>query len=148
MIKYIKGDLFATDADIIAHGVNCQGKFESGIAGIIKQKYPKARQYYLDKYEDEGWNLGDVQYVKIGSGDNFIANCATQDTYLPRGICHVDYNAIRQCMENVKRVAKLHGYTVAIPKIGAGLAGGDWNIIEKIINKVFDDYPIICYYID
>jgi len=148
MIKYVKGDLFTTDANIIAHGVNCRGGFGSGIAGIIKVKYPKVRHYYLDKFEEEGWKLGDVQFVKLGSGDQYIANCATQDSYLPRGIQHVNYDAVEIAMKRLRNFAMVDNLTIAIPKIGAGLAGGDWNIIEEIINKVFDDYPIICYYID
>lgn len=145
MIIYKTGDLFVTDCDIIAHGVNCKGVMGSGVALTVKTKYPKAYHYYLDKHEEDGWKLGDVQFVKLNSGHSYIANCATQDAYLPRGVCHVNYDALRDCMRKVKDFAKLHNLTVAIPKIGAGLAGGDWKIIEEEINIVFDDYDIICY---
>lgn len=148
MIKYIKGDLFTTDADVIAHGVNCKGGFGSGIAGIIKTKYPKARYYYLDKYEEDGWKLGDVQYIYIPNGDFTIANCATQNDYLPRGIEHVNYDAVRTVMEKLKGYCESNNYTIAIPKIGAGLAGGDWDKIEEIINKVFDNREILVYYLE
>jgi O-acetyl-ADP-ribose deacetylase (regulator of RNase III) len=40
-------------------------------------------------------------------------------------------------MQTLKRVCSKKGLSIAIPKIGAGLAGGDWNLIEKILNKVF-----------
>jgi hypothetical protein len=32
-----------------------------------------------------------------------------------------------------------------MPKIGAGLAGGDWEKIEEIINSVFDKRDIFVY---
>jgi O-acetyl-ADP-ribose deacetylase (regulator of RNase III) len=146
MIHYIQGDLFDTDAEVIAHGCNCKGGFGSGVAGIMARKYPKAKHYYLDKHDEEGWKLGDVQFVRQWNG-KYIANCATQDAYYPRDRVHADYNAIRASMEKVKEFAKSKNMKIAIPKIGAGLAGGDWNIIEKILNDVFSDYDVTVYYL-
>lgn len=146
MVIYVKGDLFASEADIIAHGCNCQGGFGSGVAGIMAKKFPKARRYYLDKFEAEGWLPGDVQFVKI-YGDRYIANCATQDHYLPRGICHADYVAIRTCMNQVKEFATVNRLSIAMPKIGAGLAGGDWQKIASILDEVFSDYNVAVYYL-
>lgn len=147
MIKYVQGDLFETRADIIAHGCNCLGAFGAGVAKIIAIKYPKARWYYLDKFDEDGWKLGDVQFVKTSSGETYIANCATQNTFRQRGVCHVDYDAVRTTMTRVKEFAKDKGLTIAIPKIGAGLAGGDWNIIENILEEVFTDYDITIYHL-
>lgn len=148
MINYVKGDLFESGrADILAHGCNCRGGFGSGVAAAVAKKYPKARHYYLDKHDEDGWELGEVQFVRQWN-DVIIANCATQDAYLPRGECHADYDAIRICMMKVKDYAKDKGLTVAIPKIGAGLAGGDWNVIETILNEVFNDYNVTVCYLD
>lgn len=146
MVKYIEGDLFETDCDLIAHGCNCRGGFGSGVAYTMAQTYPKARDYYLDKYEEDGWKLGDVQMVLQRDG-KYIANCATQDAYLPRGVQHASYDAILECMQKVKRFAQLKGLSIAMPKIGAGLAGGDWNIIETILETVFVDYDVTVYYL-
>ena len=30
-------------------------------------------------------------------------------------------------------------------KIGCGLAGGDWNVVESIINEIFKDYKVEIY---
>lgn len=35
--------------------------------------------------------------------------------------------------------------TIAIPKIGAGLAGGDWETIRPILEEVFNDYDLTIY---
>lgn len=144
MIKYINGDLFDTDCDIIMHGVNCKGGFGSGVAATVRNLYPKARHYYLDKFDTEGWKLGEVQFVPQWN-NKVIANCATQDNYLPRGECHVDYVAVSACMEKVLAFAKENSYTIAMPKIGAGLAGGDWTIIEKVINSTIGDTEVKVY---
>ena len=87
-----------------------------------------------------------MQYVPQWNG-RIIANCATQDKYLPRGECHADYDAIRKAMYTLKNDV-YPDLSIAIPKIGAGLAGGDWNIIEGILNEVFTDYDITVYYLE
>lgn len=144
MIVYKKGDLLNASEDIIAHGCNCQGGFGSGVAGQIAKKYPLAKEGYLLKYAHEGWVLGDIQWNYQLDGKT-IVNCATQESYLPRGIVHASYEAIWKCMLKLKHFAELNNKSIAIPKIGAGLAGGDWNIIEQIIKRVFKDYPITVY---
>lgn len=134
MIKLIKGDLFNTNTNLICHGVNCSGGYGSGVAGQIARYYPSAKKYYLDKFKSEGWKLGDIQEVPQWDG-KIIVNCATQDKYLPRGICHADYCAIETCMIKVKELANKNNYTISMPMIGAGLAGGSWDHIEKNIKK-------------
>ena len=147
MINYVKGDLFESDAEVIAHGCNCRNGFGSGVAGIMARKYPKAKHSFHEKYDEDGWKLGDVQFVRVWGKQEYVANCATQGAYLPRGVCHVDYDAVRTCMEKVKEFAKSKSLRVAMPKIGAGLAGGDWDVIEKILEEVFVDYEVTVYYL-
>ena len=147
MIKYVKGDLFDTKCDIIAHGCNCRGGFGSGVAYTMAVKYPKAKEMYLEKYDEQGWKLGEVQFVHTVKG-KIIANCATQLAYLPRGVRHANYSAIEHAMYDVKEYAQENNLSIAIPKIGAGLAGGDWKVIEGILQKVFSDYDVTVYHLD
>lgn len=146
MIKYVTGDLFNSKANIIAHGVNCSGGFGAGVAGQIAKLHPEARSAYLTKFINEGWTLGDVQLVY--QEDVIIANCATQQAYLPRTLVHVDNDAVRTVMQKVKEFAMPKGLKIAIPKIGTGLAGGDWPTIEKILNEVFQDYDVSVYVLE
>lgn len=133
-LKYIKGDLFTTDCNVIAHGCNTRGAFNSGVAGQIRRLYPKVREAYLEKYELYGWELGQIQFVPINKDVNplWIVNMSTQDTYGKTGV-HVNYDAVRQCFKSLFRHCEYNDHRIAIPKIGAGLAGGDWGRIEKIL---------------
>ena len=56
-----------------------------------------------------------------------------------------DYDAIRKVMIILYDYCKQNNYRLAIPKIGAGKALGDWNIIEAIIEDVFHDQEIIVF---
>lgn len=155
MIKYIKGDLLTTNCEIIAHGCNCSGGFGSGIAGLIAKKYPIVKENYLKKYWSvSGWALGDIQFNRVNTSFNeykIIINCATQFYYgreAKYGKVYVSYEAIEIIMNKLYNYSKENNLKIAIPKIGAGLAGGDWKVIEKIINDIFIDIDIFCYYID
>ncbi len=147
MIVYVKDDLFNTTKNIICHGVNCVGGFGSGVAGQIALAFPMVKSAYLSKFNKEGWKLGDIQVVPFQT-NQYIINCATQDEYLPRDIRHADYGAIELCMSKVKDFAMLHNLTIAVPKIGSGLAGGDWVVIENILKHIFDDYDVYVYYLE
>lgn len=143
MIKYIQGDLLESNCRVIAHGVNCSGGFASGVAGQIAKKWPEVKSWYFRKGR---WRLGMVQYVE--TDDNIVANCATQERYgkmAQYGVVYVDYPAVERVMRDLYDYVSQYDLTVAIPKIGAGLAGGDWNVIEKIINDVFHDREICVY---
>jgi O-acetyl-ADP-ribose deacetylase (regulator of RNase III) len=156
MVNMVKGDVFSSNAHIIAHGCNCKGGFGSGVALAVAKRYPQVRNAYIRKFQTEGWRLGDVQFAPIYDHRSIhklpttlvIANCATQKNYLPRGMCHADYDAIRTCMIAVKEYAKARKWTIALPKIGAGLAGGDWRTIKKILDEVFADYDCSVYYLE
>ena len=54
MVKLIKGNVFESNADIIAHGCNTMGGFGSGVAGQMAKIYPEVRQAYMSKYEKDG----------------------------------------------------------------------------------------------
>lgn len=146
-LTYVRGNLFETDAQIIAHGCNCKGGFGSGVAGQIARLYPHVRKAYLDKFKNSGWTLGEVQFVYIHyNDDRFIANMATQENYGRSGV-YVDYQAIETCFRTVFRFAFTNSYKVAIPKVGAGLAGGQWSVIEGIIRTLLVEYDVnvTCY---
>lgn len=143
MIKYIKGNILNSNAEILAHGCNCLGGFGAGIAKQFSFSYPKSKQMYLKKFNSSGWELGDVQL--IFDNNKIIANCATQISYGREKKVYVDYNAIEIVFKKLYKYSKENNKSIAIPKIGAGLAGGNWEIIEKIINNIFTDKEILVY---
>lgn len=144
MIKYIVGNLLESDCDIIIHGCNCVGGFGSGVASQIAKKWPKAKTKYLEYHNTIGWKLGDIQIVKLKKG-KYLANCATQKEYFPRNKVHADYKAIATVMRSLKYMSSDGKLSIGMPKIGCGLAGGDWKIVENIINRVFDKITVYVY---
>lgn len=149
MIKFFKGDLLTSNADIIAHQTNCKGVMGAGIAKQIKAKYPNVYYEYkkmCDEYYESGDSrllLGVVQFVPVNN-NQLIANCFAQWGYNSR-VKQTQDKYFQQCMKTLLYVAQTEKLsTVAIPyKMGCGLAGGDWDrIIYPIIQSVFENSSI------
>ncbi len=147
MIEYIKGDVFTTDCDVIAHGCNAQGVMGRGVAKQLKQRYPDAFQVYRDYCLSNNRDAS-ILGVVVWSVEKkiIIANCITQEFYGSPDRHDVDYDAVRKCMAHMEAKAKVQGFkTIAMPKIGAGLGGGDWNTIAQIINIEIQDLKVKVY---
>ena len=133
MIEYKQGDLLTVSEGIIVHGCNAQRAMGSGVALAIKKKYPEAFQAYAEEealYPGKTiWYDAEDHYGK----QLFIANCITQDKYGRDGVRYVNYAALVKCFMEVFSKAWCYGYDVNFPKIGAGLGGGNWEIIEQLI---------------
>ena len=80
--------------------------------------------------------LGSVGLVQV-TKDLIIANCITQEYYgRDPKVTYVDYRGFNLVMNKLCRIEQ--ECTVNMPKIGAGLANGDWNILELSISIQFE----------
>lgn len=131
-MKYITGDLVQDNDqfDLITHGCNCFCNMGSGIAPQIKKKYPEAYDRDLETKKGDRAKLGTVSYTRYTTP--IVVNSYTQFSFSKHAV-NIDYDAVRSCMKEIKRL--FHGKKMGLPKIGAGLARGDWNILEKIIEE-------------
>ena len=73
-----------------------------------------------------------------------VVNAYTQFHWRGRGTL-ADYDAIRKVMRLIK--IESTGQRIGYPKIGAGLAGGDWEIIAAIIEEELagEDHTLVEY---
>jgi len=151
-IEYVKGDLFQTPIKTIVHGCNAQGVMGSGVAKIIKERYPDAFRRYRSQYEKMCvLTLGDIIVVpcEYAGEKKIIVNAITQEIFGRDGRRFVSYDAVAESMSKINHMFDLYGIEeVAMPKIGAGLANGKWEIIERIIETELTDVKPHVYYID
>lgn len=147
-INYIKGDLFSTPDRFIVHGCNSQGVMGSGVAKLIREKYPKAYDDYRKKYV-EGGNKLDLGILIPSSPQpdkRFIINAITQGGYGYDGQKFASYDAIDMVMKKLSVVISVDD-PISMPKIGAGLGGADWNVVEAIIKARLPKHTINVYYL-
>lgn len=146
-IEYRKGDIFLSNAKHIAHGCNMQGKMNKGFALAIKQKYPNSYNDYMNAYQN-GIALGDIIVSNVSNffEEKTIIHCLTQFTYSSKPyIMNISYNAIIDCMIKINSYCFDNNiYEINMPKIGAGLGGGDWDKISQIIEEYSTNFqPIV-----
>ena len=151
MMKTVHGNLIKMALegkfDVIIHGCNCFNTFGAGIALQIKRIFPDAYEADLKTIKGDRSKLGQITFSKITIGvlkPLIVVNGYTQYGY-GGNAPNVDYDAIRSVMRNVKD--QFSGLRIGFPAIGAGLGGGDWNIISKIIDDELDnlDYTYVIY---
>jgi O-acetyl-ADP-ribose deacetylase (regulator of RNase III) len=150
-MKYVKGNLLDMaengDFHVIVHGCNIHHTFGSGIAKQIRERYPQAYEVDLLSNLSDPRKLGMYTaaeiYVRDAEGDAIstfvIINLYTQATFGKTGV-HVDYDAIARGFYALDLALKNsyganHELRIGIPKIGAGLGGGDWDKIVSIIEE-------------
>ena len=142
-IEYRAGDATkpqGAGTKIIIHCVNDVGAWGAGFVLALSRKWREPERQYRLWYQSgelDGvpFELGKVQMVKVTS-DIFVANLIGQHGIRRRsgdGLPPVRYEAIRQGLARVRQHAMTLKASVHMPRIGAGLAGGDWRVIEQII---------------
>jgi O-acetyl-ADP-ribose deacetylase (regulator of RNase III) len=137
-ITYCKGDLLNVDGGVIVHGCNAQNVMGSGVALAIKRKYPLAFDVYVNAKNNY---LG--TYTSISVSDRLtIVNAITQEYYgNMHNVRYVSYDALANVMTHISK--QKHWTDLHIPKIGAGLGGGNWNIISSIITECIGDHQTV-----
>jgi O-acetyl-ADP-ribose deacetylase (regulator of RNase III) len=139
-IEYRNGDLLDTDIKHILHGCNARGVMGSGVAKLIRQKWPKAYEDYAVVYNSVGLHLGSY-ITSIQSDGKIVINGITQETYGKTGV-HISYWAIANIIRNLNSDGIKY---IAMPQIGAGLGGGDWRVIEAIIENESKRFQPVVY---
>jgi hypothetical protein len=143
MLTYVVKDLLRTvnSPCYIAHCCNDKNGFGSGFAGGIAMTFPDVKAAYHSWFGGSGGDstshlpmLGEVQFVTTGNDITFC-NIIGQRGYGKPGPRYVDYDAIRDGLIKVADRYVRNPKPVYLPKLGAGLAGGEWSVISQIIEE-------------
>lgn len=150
MIRYVDGDLLEMarnkEFDVIGHCANCFCTFGAGIALQIKNQFPEA---YIADCNTKAGDLAKLGTISVAENITpNIVNLYGQYDFKGRreGKMDLDYDALKSALTEMKE--KYSGKKFGLPKIGSLLAGGDWNVIEAIIQEVFrGEYVTVVNYV-
>lgn len=140
---------------IIAHVCNDVGAWGAGFVLALSHRWPTAEKSYRSWHKMDGgpmkqselvpFRLGRMKLVKV-SNDVFVANMIAQRGIGTKaGVPPIRYSALADCLAELRLHAKDLKATVHMPRIGCGLAGGEWNEVEQIINLELHDVPVYVY---
>jgi O-acetyl-ADP-ribose deacetylase (regulator of RNase III) len=133
-ITYLTGDATRPTRTpaIIAHICNNRGGWGAGFSGALSRRWNGAEQVYRQSFRFGNPRLGSSQTVWV-TKSILVVNMIAQNGYSKPGKPAIDYPALAVCLSDLAAVAKPYNMPVHMPRIGTGLAGGDWTVIEPLI---------------
>lgn len=140
-IRYVEGDATNPEADgarVIVHVCNDVGGWGQGFVMALSANWSEPEHEYRrwsKRRSNPPFKLGHVQFVEVEK-QMWVANLIGQHDIRGRaGRVPVRYEAIREGLERVADFALEHSATVHMPRIGCGLAGGQWDDVEQIVDE-------------
>ncbi|RYU94643.1 macro domain-containing protein [Emticicia agri] len=138
-INYLKGDATLpkeTGNKIIAHICNNIGGWGKGFVLAISKRWKTPETAYREWHKTKAdFSLGNIQVVQV-EDEIFVANMLAQrGVGIVKNQPPIDYNAVELCLAELAKNAQALQASVHMPRIGCGLAGGKWEVIEPIIEK-------------
>ena len=138
-LKYVKGDCTIPESGghrMIIQINNDLGVYGAGLSGAISKRWPIVAQEYRRWYRSQtNFKGGQVQEVTVQS-DTSVVNMIAQHGIMVQASADdlpIRYEQLAQCLEKVAIIAKENNSSIHTGRIGAGLAGGDWAVIEQIL---------------
>ena len=144
-LKHIDGDLIKMakngDFDVIIHGCNCYAIMGGGIAAQVAQNFPPAALADRQYNRAPEMRLGSFSYGLLGQDNNTYLMVINAYTQLRPG---PDFRLISlaSALKNITGSLRLQGKRIGMPKIGAGIGGGNWTYIEPVIELLMKDLDV------
>jgi len=138
MIHYIKGNLFTSNAKVLVNTVNTVGVMGKGIAANFKKIYPLMFEEYKQQCDNGSLDIGQLSLYK--TSNKWILNFPTKKHW--RSPSTVEY--IEKGLQKlVEQATKLQLTDIAMPKLGCGNGGLDWETqVKPMVEKYLKKAPI------
>jgi O-acetyl-ADP-ribose deacetylase (regulator of RNase III) len=151
-IQYTKGDATSPQSEnnkVIVHICNDIGGWGKGFVMAISKRWEKPENQYREWFKSkDGFELGKVQFVQVEE-DLWIANLIGQHKINKdeNGNAPIRYHAVEEGLKEVALFAIKNNASIHMPRIGCGLAGGKWEMMEPIILKTLsnNDVEVVVY---
>ena len=141
MIELTKGNLLEASAEALVNTVNTAGIMGKGIALQFKQAYPQMFRAYERGCQAGDVKLGTVQVFDLGGlvgGPRWIINFPTKGHWRAGSRMADIETGLQDLVATIKR---LHIRSIAVPPLGCGNGGLDWNEVRPRIESAFVELP-------
>lgn len=140
MIEHSKGNLLTADAEALVNTVNCVGYMGKGIALQFKQAFPENFRVYEKACRAHAVKPGRMFIFETGSMVNprYIINFPTKRHWRGKSRIEDIESGLKALVADVKRLGIR---SIAVPPLGSGLGGLDWNDVRPLIEGAFAALP-------
>jgi O-acetyl-ADP-ribose deacetylase (regulator of RNase III) len=135
MIQYKIGNIFDSETEAIVNTVNTDGVMGKGIALQFKNLFPYNFKEYYKACKSGLVYIGKLLVVHDTSliyGNKIIINFPTKTSWRNPS----EYRFIENGLIDLKNIIEnLNIKSIALPPLGSGNGGLDWNKVKELINK-------------
>jgi O-acetyl-ADP-ribose deacetylase (regulator of RNase III) len=139
MIHYKIGNLLDSEAEALVNTVNTLGVMGKGIALQFKNTFPNNFKLYAQACKNKEVKVGQLLVTEEGTlltGKKIIINFPTKTNWrLPSEYQYIEEGLI----ELVRVIREKNIKSIAIPPLGSGNGGLDWNKVKQILEKYLTD---------
>ena len=137
MIEFKTGDLLDANTEALINAVNTVGVMGKGIALEFKKRFPKNYLIYQQACSKGELRIGKLLVTDTESISNprFIINFPTKKHWKEKsGIEYIELGL----RDLVTVLDKKHIQSIAIPALGCGLGGLNWQDVRPLILKALE----------
>lgn len=147
MIRYKSGNILAEDAEALVNTVNCVGVMGRGIALQFKKAFPDNFKEYEAACKRDEVTPGKMFITETGQLTNprFVINFPTKRHW--RGKSRME-DIDSGLASLVSEIRERNIRSIAIPPLGSGLGGLNWNEVRQRIDEAlsgFNDVEVIVF---
>lgn len=137
MIRYIHGNIFESDAQVLVNPVNTVGVMGKGLALEFKKRYPDMFRQYQDKCRQNLFHPGSLMFFH--EKDHDVLLFPTKEHWKdPSMLAYVKFGL----SEFRRRYEEYDIQSVAFPMLGCGNGGLSWDEVRPVMERYLQDLPI------
>lgn len=140
MISHTSGNIIEADAEALVNTVNCEGFMGKGIALQFKRAFPDNFRAYERACRAGEVRIGKMMVFPTGrlANPKYIINFPTKRRW--RELSQIEYieTGLRDLTAETRRLGIK---SIAIPPLGSGLGGLDWQRVRPRIEGAFAALP-------
>ncbi len=140
VIEYKRGNLLEDEADALVNTVNCVGVMGKGIALQFKQAFPQNFLEYQKACRKGEMQPGKmfIHYTGNLFKHKYIINFPTKRHWRGKALVKDIELGLHELVKEVKRLGIK---SIAIPPLGCGNGGLDWEVVKPKIEAAFVQLP-------
>jgi O-acetyl-ADP-ribose deacetylase (regulator of RNase III)/uncharacterized protein YwgA len=138
MIEFKTGNILNEDVEALVNTVNCVGIMGRGIALQFKDVFPNNFEAYLAACKKKEVQPGRMFLFETErlTNPHYIINFPTKRHWKGKSRIEDIESGLNALIDTIK-TQKIH--SIAIPPLGSGLGGLDWNVVKPLIVNALEN---------
>jgi O-acetyl-ADP-ribose deacetylase (regulator of RNase III) len=140
MIKLMRGDILKADVEALVNTVNCMGVMGRGIALQFSKAFPANSKVYKFACDKKQLHPGMMLILDLNRFENprYVINFPTKRHWKGKSRIEDIESGLKALIEEVRQ-RKIR--SIAIPPLGCGLGGLNWEQVRPMIENAFESLP-------